>query len=162
MIIREYLMSKNKLNLYDDSKSLFSPDKYSIEVDCDWDKPCCFISSKGKQWKLKVCIDTYEILEIVRNGVITSNNSDEFQNIINKLKEWLTLPSAIPWCTGTNKQAAYEYGFENPFRRIIKYDFCISRSRICFPRKSICNSLQRNASFLLSWICPCEHSVFWE
>ena len=86
MIIREYLMSKNKLNLYDDSKSLFSPDKYSIEVDCDWDKPCCFISSKGKQWKLKVCIDTYEILEIVRNGVITSNNSDEFQNIINKLE----------------------------------------------------------------------------
>jgi hypothetical protein len=112
------------LNLYDDSKSLFSPDKYSIEVDCDWDKPCCFISSKGEQWKLKVCIETYEILEIVRNGVIASNNSDEFQNIINKLKEWLTLPSAIPWCTGTNKQAAYEYGFENPFRQIIKYDFC--------------------------------------
>ena len=91
MIIWQYLFRKNQLNLYDDSKSLFSPDKYSIEGDCDWDKPCCFISSKGKQWKLK---------------------------------EWLTLPSAIPWCTGTNKQAAYEYGFENPFRRIIKYDFC--------------------------------------
>lgn len=124
MIIWQYLFRKNQLNLYDDSKSLFSPDKYSIEVDCDWDKPCCFISSKGEQWKLKVCIETYEILEIVRNGVIASNNSDEFQNIINKLKEWLTLPSVIPWCTGTNKQAAYEYGFENPFRQIIKYDFC--------------------------------------
>ena len=123
MIKWQYLFRKNQLNLYDDSKSLFSPDKYSIEVDCDWDKPCCFISSKGEQWKLKVCIETYEILEIVRNGVIASNNSDEFQNIINKLKEWLTLPSAIPWCTGTNKQAAYEYGFENPFRQIIKYDF---------------------------------------
>ena len=124
MIKWQYLIRKNQLNLYDDSKSLFSPDKYSIEDDCDWDKPCCFISSKGEQWKLKVCIETYEILEIVRNGVIASNNSDEFQNIINKLKEWLTLPSAIPWCTGTNKQAAYEYGFENPFRQIIKYDFC--------------------------------------
>lgn len=101
-------MEMAKLNLKEDSKSLFPHDKYRIWVQrviSSHTLPHLHIRCKTENWELKVHIETCELWEVVSKG---TTKPEEFQDAINKLKEWFALPTTMPNRIGTNKRAAYD------------------------------------------------------
>jgi hypothetical protein len=106
----EMILEMAKLNLKEDSTSLFPSNKYRIWVQGDnsYNKPAhLHISCKEEGWELKVYIETCEIWSVISKGKRRSKNPEEFQDIINKLKKWFTLQTTMPGRIGTNKETAY-------------------------------------------------------
>jgi hypothetical protein len=106
----EIILEMAKLNLKEDSTSLFPSNKYRIWVQGDnsYNKPAhLHISCKEEGWELKVYIETCEIWSVISKGKRRSKNPEEFQDIINKLKKWFTLQTTMPGRIGTNKETAY-------------------------------------------------------
>jgi hypothetical protein len=88
------ILEMAKLNLKEDSTSLFPSNKYRIWVQGDnsYNKPAhLHISCKEEGWELKVYIETCEIWSVISKGKRRSKNPEEFQDIINKLKKMVYL-----------------------------------------------------------------------
>ena len=106
--IQKSVLEMAKLNLKEDSTSLFPSNKYRIWVQGDnsYNKPAYLhISCKEEGWELRVYIETCEIWSVISKG--KRKNPEEFQDIINKLKKWFTLQTTMPGRIGTNKETAY-------------------------------------------------------
>ena len=99
-----------KLNLREDSNSKFPSDKYRIWVQTDTSLskvPYVYISSQKDNWELKVHIETCEIIGVINKGDKESDNPKQFQEEIEKLKQWFTLQTTMPGRIGSNKDSAF-------------------------------------------------------
>jgi hypothetical protein len=106
----EMILEMAKLNLKEDSISLFPSNKYRIWVQGDNspDIPAhLHISCSEESLELKVYIETCEIWAVVSKRKRISKKPEELQDIIKKLKEWFTLQTTMTGRIGTNKETAY-------------------------------------------------------
>ena len=65
------------------------------------------IRSKEEGWELKADINTCEIWEVINKGKRTSDNPDEFRDVVEDLKKWFKLQTTVPGQTGNNQETAY-------------------------------------------------------
>lgn len=104
------LLEMAKLNLKEDSKSLFPANAYRIWGQGDnspHKEPHLHIRSKQEGWELKVYIKTCELWEVVNSGKRKSKDFSIYQDVIKNLKEWFKLPTTMTGRIGTNQETAY-------------------------------------------------------
>ena len=106
----EMVVERAKLNHKERSESLFPGYEYRMWVQTDYaphKSPNLHIRSKEEGWELKAYINTCEIWEVINKGKRTSDNPDEFRDVVEDLKKWFKLQTTVPGQTGNNQETAY-------------------------------------------------------
>ena len=106
----EMVVERAKLNHKEHSESLFPGYEYRMWVQTDYaphKSPNLHIRSQEEGWELKVYINTCEIWEVINKGKRTSDNLDEFRDVVGDLKKWFKLQTTVPGQTGNNQETAY-------------------------------------------------------
>lgn len=103
------ILEISKLNLRDDEMSIFPANRYKIWVHGDnstHKPPHLHIIDKHDGWEIKYFIENGEIWEIVNSGNVSTKNSNAFNSITKKMKEWFSLSTKMPGRIGTNQETA--------------------------------------------------------
>ncbi|MBO7588725.1 MAG: hypothetical protein J6T18_04795 [Bacteroidaceae bacterium] len=104
---RGYIFEKARLNKYDGQESMFPSDKYKIWVETEDSlvfPPNILIASLQEGWHIKVEVTYVRLMRVIDFGI--RERTDKFDDVVTKVKEWLTQPTTMPGRIGSNKDAA--------------------------------------------------------